>query len=60
MGGLQTADKLRQLYPGIKIVMVTALWDREEGRKAMEHGAVDYIIKPFEMDRIKLLIQSLL
>lgn len=38
--------------------MVTAVWDEEEGRKAFELGAFEYITKPVNMDYLKLAVLS--
>ncbi|MCK5707292.1 MAG: response regulator [Candidatus Aureabacteria bacterium] len=38
--------------PNARVVMVTAIDQRESLIKAIRLGAVDYIVKPFEEDRV--------
>ena len=36
--------------------MVTAVWDDEEGKKAFEAGAYEYITKPIDIERLKVAV----
>jgi DNA-binding NtrC family response regulator len=36
--------------------MVTAVWDEDEARKAIEAGAYEYITKPIDMEYLKLAV----
>lgn len=57
MNGLETASVLRTLLPKTLIVFATA-YD-EYAVRAFEVGAVDYILKPFEIDRIHTTVERL-
>lgn len=57
MNGLETASVLRAVLPKALIVFATA-YD-EYAVKAFEVGAVDYILKPFERERIHATIERL-
>lgn len=57
MNGLETAAVLRTVVPETLIVFSTA-YD-EYAVKAFEVGAVDYILKPFESERIHMTVQRL-
>ena len=57
MNGLETATVLRTVVPDTLIVFSTA-YD-EYAVKAFEVGAVDYILKPFESERIHMTVQRL-
>jgi len=57
MDGLETASILRTVVPNTLIVFATA-YD-EYAVKAFEVGAVDYILKPFEQERIHLTVERL-
>lgn len=61
MDGIETLEKIRELDKEVGIVMITAVKDEEMGRKCIELGAYDYIIKPFSLDYLeKVLIVKLL
>jgi CheY-like chemotaxis protein len=51
---LKVVQKLNQEVPGIKtkVVMVTSQKGRESFQAAMRDGAVGYILKPFQPERI--------
>lgn len=57
MSGLETAAVLRRLTPEALILFATA-YD-EHALKAFELGAVDYLLKPFEGERVHLAVQRL-
>ncbi len=57
MNGLETALVLRTVLPETLIVFATA-YD-EYAVRAFEVGAVDYILKPFESDRIHTTVERL-
>ena len=45
--GLQTLEQLRQLQPGVKVVMLSCVNDTRKVVHAMKLGALDYLTKPF-------------
>lgn len=47
LGGLKTLASLRSLAPRLPILMVTVQDAEEQKVEALEHGADDYIVKPF-------------
>lgn len=57
MDGLAAAALIRKVAPGTMIVFATA-YD-EYAIKAFELGAVDYLLKPFEEERIRQTVQRL-
>src|SRR5438270_11594264 len=46
--GLQTLEQLRQLKPGVKVVMLSCVSDTRKVVQAMRLGAQDYLTKPFQ------------
>jgi two-component system, NtrC family, response regulator AtoC len=46
--GLQTLEQLRQLQPGVKVVMLSCVGDTRKVVQAMRLGAFDYLTKPFQ------------
>lgn len=57
MNGYETAKELRRLSPNMLIVFATA-YD-EYAVKAFELGAVDYLLKPFEQERLAHTIERI-
>jgi CheY-like chemotaxis protein len=60
MDGMDMLSALKRAHPEMPVVIVTGLWDEQEGQKAFKLGAFDYITKPVVMDYLKLAILSAL
>jgi two-component system chemotaxis response regulator CheY len=52
MGGLEALRRIRALDPRARVVMVTAVDQREALMEAIREGALDFVVKPFERQRI--------
>ncbi|MGW8959202.1 response regulator [Paenibacillus sp. NPDC055715] len=52
MDGLEAVGKIIGLDPEAKILMCSALGQQEAIIKAFQAGAKDFIVKPFEMERV--------
>lgn len=52
MSGLETLVKMRERYPDVRVVMVTADSSMATVREAVSQGASGYIIKPFSAGRV--------
>jgi PAS domain S-box-containing protein len=50
MDGLQVLKRVRDAYPAMVVVMMTAHGSEDIAVQAMKEGAVDYIAKPFSND----------
>ena len=59
MGGLEALRKIRSLDPGARVVMVTALDQKQTIEEAIRDGAIDFIVKPFDRERIRGLLGRL-
>src|SRR2546429_288109 len=51
--GTQTLDELRLLRPDVPIIMVTANADEGLARETLMRGAFDYVMNPFDMERLR-------
>ena len=60
MDGVETLVKLRELYPTLNVVMMSAQQDIEIAVKTMELGAKRYITKPISIDKILSNVQPFL
>ena len=58
--GLQTLEQLRQLRPGLKVVMLSCVSDTRKVVQAIRLGAQDYLTKPFQKAELDRAIQSCL
>lgn len=52
MNGLELLINLRKGGKGVDVIVITAACDSNNIKKALQFGAVDYIIKPFEFERL--------
>jgi response regulator RpfG family c-di-GMP phosphodiesterase len=50
MSGMELLSKVRQRYPPLAFLVVTGVDDIRVGIQAMQQGADDYIVKPFQVD----------
>ena len=53
INGLDLLVQLRQEIKGVDVIVISAACDRHSIKKALQFGAVDYIIKPFEFERLQ-------
>jgi CheY-like chemotaxis protein len=51
--GLQLLHEIKQGWPRLSVMMVTAYGDDERRRKAAEEGAIDFLSKPIDFDYLK-------
>lgn len=52
-GGLDALKDIRAADPKARVVVVSAIEQRQPLMEALKHGAADYVVKPFEKDRIE-------
>lgn len=60
MSGMEVLQKVSQSFPGLPVIIVTATKDIKSVIEAMKLGATDFVVKPFDVDEIKLLIDKTL
>jgi len=56
MGGLEALRMIKGLDPSARVVMVTALDQKQTIEEAIRDGALDFIVKPFDRERIASLL----
>jgi two-component system nitrogen regulation response regulator GlnG len=56
--GLDILRKLRELDPKLLVIMMTAYGTTATAIEAMKLGAYDYVLKPFDVPKVKALIEA--
>ncbi len=59
MDGLELLKLTRELSPGTDFVIMTAYASTGTAVEAMQNGAYEYLIKPFQMDEVVMLINRI-
>jgi len=60
MNGLETLRKLRQIDTKLPVIMMTAYGTTQTAIEAMKLGAYDYLLKPFDVPKLKQIVASAL
>jgi putative two-component system response regulator len=60
MGGIDLLKKLREKYPDVAVVMITGNTDVETAVGALALGAMDYIVKPFQLEEVRARVRQAL
>ncbi|KKO71295.1 nitrogen regulation protein NR(I) [Kerstersia gyiorum] len=56
-GGLELLGEIKAHYPALPVIVMTAYADLESTVSAFQHGAFDYLAKPFDVNDAVALIQ---
>jgi two-component system response regulator PilR (NtrC family) len=56
--GIEVLKTIKEISAETVVIMITAFATAETAVEAMKLGAYDYIIKPFKVDELKLIIQN--
>jgi len=59
MDGLQLLGEIKERFPDLPVMMVTAYGDDERRRRARELGAIEFIPKPVDFDQLKAQLRQL-
>ena len=60
MDGLTALKEIRKIDPSARVAMVTAMGQQAIVMAALKAGARDFVLKPFQPDRILAILQKLL
>lgn len=52
MDGLHCLEELKKRHPQARVVMCSSLGDQERIIRAIQLGALDFVVKPFQKQRI--------
>ncbi len=59
MDGLQLLRQIKERWPDMPVMMVTAYGDEERRRQATAYGAAEFITKPVDFDFLKAQLRQL-
>jgi two-component system nitrogen regulation response regulator GlnG len=60
MNGLETLRRLRQTHTKLPVIMMTAYGTTQTAIEAMKLGAYDYLLKPFDVPKLKQIVTAAL
>ncbi|MSU33499.1 MAG: sigma-54-dependent Fis family transcriptional regulator [Pedosphaera sp.] len=60
LNGLETLRRIRQMDPKLPVILMTAYGTTQTAIEAMKLGAYDYLLKPFDVPRLKQLVADAL
>ncbi len=58
--GIQVLESVKAAWPATEVVMMSAFATTENAVQAMKLGAYDYLIKPFKVDELTLVVEKAL
>jgi CheY-like chemotaxis protein len=59
MDGLELLAEIKQRFPNLPVMIVTAYGDHERRRRASELGAIEFLPKPVDFDLLKAQLRQL-
>lgn len=60
MDGLEALEKIREKSPQLPIVIITGYGSMDTAIKAMQIGAYDYLTKPLDIDKVRIIAKRAL
>src|SRR6185369_3175882 len=58
LSGMDLLPRLRELYPHVPVIVVTAAYELDRAVECVKLGAFDYLVKPVEHDRLMITIRK--
>jgi len=56
--GITLLKQIRQQHPHIPVIMITAAGDKESAVQAIGHGAQAFLLKPFDAEELRHIVES--
>ncbi|MGB4703550.1 MAG: sigma-54 dependent transcriptional regulator [Candidatus Saccharicenans sp.] len=60
MSGMEVLRYVKENYPEIPVIVITAYGSISQAVEALKAGALDYIVKPFDVEELKILVSRAL
>ncbi|SDH84216.1 response regulator [Paenibacillus naphthalenovorans] len=58
MDGLEILRSIQRTYPTMQVVILSGYDDFEYARKALQYGAVDYLLKPADREQLREVVEK--
>ncbi|MFO1442722.1 response regulator [Bacillus sp. Bva_UNVM-123] len=58
--GIEALEEIKKEYPTIKVVMASSAGTQSHLKRALEHGAYDFIQKPITLEAVAVLIEKIM
>jgi two-component system, OmpR family, KDP operon response regulator KdpE len=58
IGGMETCRRISQVHPRIPVIMLTVRDEEEDKVQALDSGAHDYVVKPFQVRELTARLRS--
>jgi DNA-binding NtrC family response regulator len=58
MSGMDILKHVKENKPDIPVIMITAYGTIKQAVQAFKQGALDYVLKPFDMDELKMVVSQ--
>lgn len=59
MDGLKLAERLKEQFPEVRVVMISGYEDFEYARQAIRLGVSDYLLKPVEIEELTRVVEKI-
>jgi len=53
LSGMELLERVRQLYPGTPVIVISGISDQEQAQSLISKGAFDYLLKPFRLEVVE-------
>ena len=58
LGGLEILSRVKEKWPGLRVVFLTGHGSSQDAEKGMELGAFDYVMKPVNIDDLIKILRA--
>lgn len=56
--GMDILKRVKETKPSIPVVMITAYGTIKQAVEALKEGAIDYVVKPFDVEELKIIVSQ--
>ena len=56
LDGMEVLRRVKASYPEVPVVMITAYGTVQQAVEALKAGALDYVVKPFDVDELRIIV----
>lgn len=60
LNGIEVLRAMKRINPDISVIIMTAYATIETAIRAMKEGAYNYLVKPFSLDEVELIVKTIL